>query len=38
MSHNSNLRADFDQAVERVGRSWSGAIVREIPARANRVT
>lgn len=38
MAHNSNFCPDFHQAVELIGRRWSGAIVREMLAGATRFT
>jgi hypothetical protein len=38
MTHKSNFCPDFHQAVELIGRRWSGAIVREMLAGATRFT
>jgi DNA-binding HxlR family transcriptional regulator len=38
MSHDSHFCPDFHQAVELIGRRWSGAIVRELLGGATRFT
>jgi DNA-binding HxlR family transcriptional regulator len=38
MTHKSNFCPDFHQAVELIGRRWSGAILREMLAGATRFT
>ena len=38
MTHNSNFCPQFHQAVELIGKRWSGAIVREMMAGAVRFT
>jgi DNA-binding HxlR family transcriptional regulator len=38
MTHNSNFCTEFHQAVELIGKRWSGSIVREMMAGATRFT
>ena len=38
MSYNSHFCPDFHRAVELIGQRWSGAIVREMLAGAQRFT
>jgi DNA-binding HxlR family transcriptional regulator len=38
MTYDSNFRPEFHQAVELIGKRWSGAIVREMMAGAIRFT